>query len=218
MTTRGQSEYCRERSGVKVPRPYGKFTPRSRENRKLSEQSWRNPRPAPNLDEIRQRVPAKNLLPQFLRSWWPALLWAGIIFSLSTDSFSSEHTATILFPFFHWMMPSLTLGQFEPIHFVIRKSAHFTEYFVFCVLLFRGVRADRPGWRWTWALAALSIAAGYSALDEVHQAFVASRTASPWDSLLDSVGAFVATVALFVWFRFHKPAESSPADFPAKQR
>jgi hypothetical protein len=48
----------------------------------LSEQSWRNPRPAPNLDEIRQRVPAKNFLPQFLRSWWPALLWAGIIFSL----------------------------------------------------------------------------------------------------------------------------------------
>jgi len=35
---------------------------------------------------------------------------------------------------------------------------------------------NRPGWRWTWALAALSIAAGYSALDEIHQAFVISRT------------------------------------------
>jgi VanZ family protein len=200
-----------------MPCAYGKFARWPRENRKLPEQPWRNPRPAPNLDEIRQRVPAKNFLPQFLRSWWPALLWAGIIFSLSTDSFSSEHTATILFPFFHWMMPALTLDQFEPIHFFIRKSAHFTEYFVFCVLLFRGVRAERIGWRWTWALAALSIAAGYSALDEVHQAFVASRTASPWDSLLDSVGAFVATVALFLWFRFRKPAASCPADFPAKQ-
>ena len=201
-----------------MPCAYGKFARWPRENRKLPEQPWRNPRPAPNLGEIRQRVPAKNFLPQFLRSWWPALLWAGMIFSLSTDSFSSEHTATILFPFFHWMMPALTLDLFEPIHFFIRKSAHFTEYFVFCVLLFRGVRADRPGWRWTWALAALSIAAGYSALDEVHQAFVASRTASPWDSLLDSVGAFVATVALFLWFRLRKPAESPPADFLAKQR
>jgi VanZ family protein len=179
---------------------------RLRENEKLSEQPWRNPRPAPNLEEIRQRVPAKNFLPQFLRSWWPALLWAGIIFSLSTDSFSSDHTATILFPFFHWMMPALTLNQFEPIHFFIRKSAHFTEYFVFCVLLFRGVRAERIGWRWTWALAALSIAVGYSALDEIHQAFVASRTASPWDSLLDSVGAFAATVAVFLWLRFRKPS------------
>jgi VanZ family protein len=172
----------------------------------LSEQPWRNPRPAPQLDEIRQRVPAKNFLPRFLRSWWPALLWACIIFSLSTDSFSPEHTASILFPFFHWMMPALTLDQFEPMHHVIRKSAHFVEYFIFCVLLFRGVRAGRLGWRWTWGLAALSIAAGYSALDEVHQAFVASRTASPWDSLLDSAGAFVATVALFLWFRFRKPS------------
>jgi len=35
----------------------------------------------------------------------------------------------------------------------------------------------------------------------VHQAFVASRTASPWDSLLDSVGAFAASLVLFVWYR-----------------
>ena len=173
----------------------------------MAEQSWRNPRPAPQLDEIRQRVPAKTFLPPWLRSWWPALLWAGFIFSLSTGSFSSDHTGAILYPIFHWLMPSLTAEQFEPIHFLVRKSAHFTEYFIFCVLLFRGVRAGRIGWRWTWALAALSIAAGYSALDEIHQAFVTSRTASPWDSLLDSVGAFVATVAVFLWFRFRKPAE-----------
>jgi len=180
----------------------------------LSEELWRNPRPAPQLHEIRQRVPAKSFVPQWLRSWWPALLWAGLIFSLSTDTFSSDHTGAILYAIFHWLMPSLTAEQFEPIHYFIRKSAHFTEYFVFCVLLFRGVRNGRPGWRWTWALAALSIAAGYSALDEIHQAFVASRTASPWDSLLDSVGAFVATVALFLWFRFRKPSVNRLSHVP----
>ena len=170
----------------------------------MPEQPWRNPRPAPQLEGIRQRVPARSFVPQFLRSWWPALLWAVFIFSMSTDSFSAEHTGSVLYGLFHWLRPSLTEEQFAPLHFFIRKCAHFAEYFIFYVFLFRGVRAARSGWRWTWALAALAIAAGYAALDEVHQAFVTSRTASPWDSFLDSVGSFVAAIVLFMWFRIRR--------------
>jgi VanZ family protein len=170
----------------------------------LPVQPWRNPRPAPRLNEVRQRVPARAYLSGFFQTWWPALLWAGLIFLFSTDEFSSEHTGSFFYHLFHWIVPTLTLQQFEPIHHLIRKTAHFSEYFVFYILLFRGARGHRSGWRWTWALAALSIAAGYSALDEVHQAFVTSRTASPWDSLLDSVGAFAASLVLFVWYRWRR--------------
>ena len=171
----------------------------------MTEEPWRNPPAAPQLDEIRHRLASKrseNRWWRFLRSWWPALLWAGVIFSMSTDTFSAAHTGSVLAPILHWIWPSISETQFASIHYFIRKCAHFTEYFVFCVLVFRGVRGERTGWRWTWALAALSIAAGYSALDEIHQAFVVSRTASPWDSLLDSVGAFVASAVIWVWFRF----------------
>jgi VanZ family protein len=97
-------------------------------------------------------------------------------------------------------MPHLTEHGFRTIHFFVRKSAHFSEYFVFCLLLYRGIRGGQRGWRWSWALTALFIAVGYSALDEIHQAFVASRTASPYDSLLDSAGAAFATVVLWLWF------------------
>jgi len=168
----------------------------------LPEQPWRNPRPAPELNELRRRVPAFQLIPAWLRAWWPALVWACIIFSLSTDSLSAEHTSLFFGPMLHWLFPSASPVQLEIYHHYIRKTAHFSEYFVFYLLLFRGVRGNRTGWRWTWALAALSIAAGYSALDEIHQAFVISRTASPWDSLLDSSGAFVASAVLFLWFLF----------------
>jgi VanZ family protein len=177
----------------------------------VPEQSWRNPRPAPQLPEMQPRI-GGLLIPSWLNAWWPALVWAGVIFTMSTDTFSAEHTASIFEPIFRWLIPTLTEDQFDVIHHYIRKSAHFTEYFVFCLFLYRGVRAGRTGWRWSWGLTALFIAAAYSALDEIHQAFVVSRTASPYDSLLDSAGAFVATAALYLWFRRRKP---SPPAQPA---
>jgi VanZ family protein len=173
-------------------------------------QPWRNPRPAPHLPEVQPRL-AALLIPFWLRSWWPALLWAGVIFALSSDTFSSEHTAWALEAVSKWFIPSLTANQFSVIHHVIRKSAHFCEYFVFCLLVYRGVRHGRKGWHWSWSLTALFIAAGYSILDEIHQAFVASRTASPYDSLLDSLGAFFAVAALWLWFRSPRATvKSSP--------
>jgi VanZ family protein len=166
-------------------------------------QSWRNPRPAPHLPEIQRHLRPPRL-PAWVHVWWPALLWAGVIFSASTDTFSSEHTRWVFEPILRWLVPSLTGDQFSTIHRFIRKSAHVTEYFVFCLLLYRGVRGDRKGWRWTWGLAALFCAAGYSVLDEIHQAFVVSRTASGYDSLLDSMGALAAFGALWMWFRWRR--------------
>jgi VanZ family protein len=171
----------------------------------LPEQPWRNPRPAPELDEIRQRSP---LVPAWLRSWWPALLWAAVIFTLSTDTFSAAHTGSIIEPVLRRLFRSLSRHQIHEIHYFIRKTAHFTEYFVFYLLLFRGARGDRKGWHWTWGLVALSIAAGYSALDEIHQAFVVSRTASPWDSFLDSIGASVAFILVFLFYHFRARGDS----------
>ena len=161
-------------------------------------QPWRHPRTSPNGET----TPEQKL--SILRAWWPAIAWAGVIFLLSTDYFSSEHTASIISPVFRWLFPHLSEDQFNYIHHLIRKSAHFTEYFIFCLFLFRGVRGARHGWRWTWGFTAWFIAAGYACLDEVHQAFVASRTASPYDSLLDSIGALFAFAALWLWFQLRR--------------
>lgn len=173
---------------------------------------WRNPRPAPDLDEVRYRMPPNSLLPPWLRAWWPALLWAAVIFTLSTDTFSSYHTSKVIDPILHWLFPFLSSNQIDTIQHLIRKSAHFTEYFIFFLLLYRGIRASRVGWRWSWGLGAWFLAAVYSCLDEIHQSFVASRGASAWDSLLDSTGALVALFVVFLFFRFFRRpgAESVP--------
>ena len=174
---------------------------------------WRNPRPAPQLAEIESRLRETKPF-GWLRAWWPAIAWACVIFVMSTDTFSSKHTASIFEPILRWLIPSLTAHQFEVIHYGIRKSAHFIEYFLFCLLLYRGVCGGRTGWRWTWGLAALSVAAGYSALDEIHQAFVASRHASPYDSMIDSTGAFFGIVVVWLRFRFRRHAPPAVPSFP----
>jgi len=138
---------------------------------------------------------------------------------MSTDTFSAQHTASFFEPILRWFKPDLTAHQFLVIHHYIRKTAHFTEYFIFCLLLYRGVRGVRFGWRWSWGLTALVIAFGYSALDEIHQAFVASRQASPYDSLIDSAGAFFAFAILWLWFRSRNrqgTLSGAPQPFPKR--
>lgn len=184
---------------------------RDTRSRMSSSEPWRNPRPAPNFDEVRYRAAPKSFPPPWLRAWLPAALWAGVIFTLSTDTFSAYHTGSIIEPILRWLMPWLSDDTVDQIHFFIRKSAHFTEYFIFFLLLYRGLQAGRAGWRWAWGLGAWFIAAVYSCLDEIHQSFVASRTASPWDSLLDSIGALVALFVLLLFYRFFRRSPGTPA-------
>lgn len=135
-----------------------------------------------------------------VKSWLPAALWAAVISILSTDTFSSEHTSLFIVPILHWLFPHAGAATIETLHGLIRKSAHFTEYFIFSMLLLRGTRGPEHGWKWRWAIWAIAIAAGYAALDEFHQSFVPSRTASPWDALLDTTGATAAQVFLWIWY------------------
>jgi VanZ family protein len=127
--------------------------------------------------------------------------WAVLISIASTDLFSESHTSRFIIPALHAVLPFASLETLGRVHFTIRKLAHFTEYFIFSLLLMRGMRGRNHGWKVQWAIWALVIAAGYSVLDEYHQLFVPSRTASPWDSLLDTTGAAAAQIALYLWVR-----------------
>jgi VanZ family protein len=134
-----------------------------------------------------------------LRVWIPAVAWAVCIFIASTTDFSAERTGRFIIPVLHWLFPHATSATLDFAHFIIRKSAHFVEYFVFSLLLFRAVRKEERGWQLRWALLTVIVVAAYSVTDELHQLFVPGREASPWDSLLDTAGAVAAQVVL--WLR-----------------
>jgi VanZ family protein len=136
-----------------------------------------------------------------MRAWWPAVVWAAIMFVASTDAFSAQNTGRILAPILRWFYAGITQEQLDLANYIVRKGSHLAEYFVLYVLVYRGLSNRRARWRLSWALGAWLTAAVYAALDEFHQSFVASRTSSPWDSLLDSSGALIALCVVFVVLR-----------------
>jgi VanZ family protein len=125
-------------------------------------------------------------LKHFIVNWAPVIFWAGMIFFFSTDEFSSSNTSTFFEPLFSAVFSGVTPDRFEAIHFVIRKSAHWTEYFILSLLL---IRALSGGFKTKLdSIRALSIVAAvllYALSDEFHQIFVPSRTASLADVGID---------------------------------
>jgi VanZ family protein len=135
-----------------------------------------------------------------VKNWLPVIVWACVISGLSTGLFSSEHTSLIIIPLLRWLFPHASHETLELMHAVIRKMAHLTEYFILSVLILGGLRGKDRGWKLSWAVWTVMIAAAYASFDEFHQVFVPGRHASPWDALLDTAGATVAQVVLWLWY------------------
>src|SRR2546423_8613924 len=94
-----------------------------------------------------------------LTVWLPVLVWAAVIFTLSS-------------------IPSLStgLGLWDTI---LRKGAHVTEYAILGALLYRALGREAP---------ALAAGIAYAATDELHQHFVRGRHGAPVDVAIDAAG------------------------------
>jgi len=148
----------------------------------------------------------------WLKRWWPALVWAAVISGFSTSLFTSEHTGHIIIPILRWLFPHTEMRTLEWVHHIIRKCAHFTEYFILSLLILRGIRGGRRETHLRWALVTIIIVAAYASLDEIHQIFVPGRTAAVPDVLLDTAGGIAAQIvaALFaLWFHVRSKQQES---------
>lgn len=81
----------------------------------------------------------------------------------------------------------------EKYHYLVRKLAHFTEYFILAVSVAFPLYVY--GMRGIWLVFfAGAFCVGFACLDEYHQSFVAGRTPSKKDVFIDSCGAFLGII------------------------
>jgi VanZ family protein len=147
---------------------------------------------------------------RFFKYWLPVIVWMTLIFGASTGLGRPENTSRIVRPILVWLFPHISDHAIDQVHFVVRKTAHFVEYSILGLLLWRLVRLD-PAWEscrswqyWT----ALLLAALYAASDEYHQKFVPGRNAAVSDVLLDTCGAGVGLALVWAARRLRRKKKS----------
>jgi len=151
--------------------------------------------------------------PSFIRAWWPAAVWIGLITIESSDMLSSRNTGSILYSLIVRFYGEISLYDFLIFHMYLRKTGHVIGYGMLALLLLRGWRATLLPWRnWLTRSALLSWlgTAFVAALDEWHQSFIPSRTGTPRDVLLDSTAGLVFLLIAYLWLR-RTPPEEQPA-------
>ena len=117
------------------------------------------------------------------------MLWIMFISFASTAEFSSINTSRFIGPLLLWLFPDLSESQLAAIHFLIRKASHFTEYAILALLARRAfVTSSTAFIHRRWFELGLLLVTCYALLDEFHQSFVPSRTASIYDSAIDVAG------------------------------
>lgn len=135
-----------------------------------------------------------------LGRYGPLLLWILFISFASTGAFSDDNTSRIVRPLLLWFFPNISEATLTWIHILTRKAAHFTEYAVLAFLARRAfITSSYRFVRRHWFRLGLLLVVLNSLLDEFHQSFVPSRTASIYDSAIDAAGG-VTTLLIFKFY------------------
>ena len=137
--------------------------------------------------------------------WFPVLIACVVIACESTGTMSAANTSVWWRPWWESLFGHLSDERWEVAHYLIRKTGHFFGYGVVCLTFVRGwllVLAKKTNWSTKmWRFRAVLCGIGCTFLvascDEIHQSFLPSRTALFTDVLLDTCGATI--MCLLVW-------------------
>lgn len=122
----------------------------------------------------------------------PLILWIGVIFFLSSNAGSMSNTSRFVRPLLEFLFPNAPEEVLLVYHGYVRKAAHVAEY---AILAFWASRAFSTSaiisLRRFWFIFAFLLVLLVAAADETNQSFLASRTSSPFDVLIDCAGGLL---------------------------
>ena len=106
-----------------------------------------------------------------------------IIFFFSNQPYSGESTYSIV----ENLLPTLNSQSINTINFLIRKSAHFTEYFILTYLLYSVLKEYSKNKRIIMIMS-IVICLIYAITDEIHQLYIPGRSPELKDVIIDTTG------------------------------
>ncbi|MBW9150391.1 VanZ family protein [Clostridium sp. CM028] len=95
--------------------------------------------------------------------------------------------------------------------FIVRKAAHFTEYFILYFLLYRAINTKK-NLDIKVFIKVILIVFLYACSDEFHQAFVPGRGPAFRDVLIDTCGGLAAFLTMYMCVTFKEKLASSKKD------
>lgn len=123
------------------------------------------------------------------------ILWMGIIFAFSHQPNSGEVTHNII----EEIIPIIkTDAVIDIINFIIRKSAHMTEYCILTILFVSLFKEYTNNIKKIIIISIISCFL-YACTDEIHQLFIIGRTGQFIDVLIDTCGGLLFIIPYYIY-------------------
>jgi len=138
--------------------------------------------------------------------WTIVVLYMAMIYYFSSqDGAKSHEVSSRLLEYLKFLalyVPEGLLDFFSGVgknhEYILRKCAHFTEYLILSLIVYKAMRASEISFKKSILLTFI-ICFVYAVSDEVHQYFVPGRAFAVTDIMIDTAGAILGlmTVVLF---------------------
>ena len=120
------------------------------------------------------------------------VLWMIFIFIMSS---MNETTSSNQSGFFVSLIANLfNIKNIEILTTIVRKMAHFTEYFILGILVINSLDISNKRYLYSFIIGFI-----YAISDEVHQLFITGRSGKIFDVLIDSLGIIMS---IFIYMAY----------------